>query len=87
MILAYAILTGNSNIRVDVRGHAISQPLICLPVAKKQATEYQGSLKEELERLTVHGLLHLHGYDHELDKTEAKKMFRLQEKILNSLPD
>jgi probable rRNA maturation factor len=67
--------------------HELGDILICLPVAKKQATEYQGTLKEELERLTVHGLLHLHGYDHELNKTEAKKMFRLQEKILNSLPD
>lgn len=59
--------------------------LICLPLAKKQAAEYEGTLKEELERLTVHGLLHLCGYDHEINEKEARKMFRLQEKILKSL--
>jgi len=63
----------------------IGDLLICLPVAKKQAIEYQETLKEELERLTVHGVLHLFGFDHEISKKEEKKMFRLQNKILKSL--
>jgi len=61
--------------------------LICLPVAKKQAREYQESLRHELERLTVHGVLHLFGYDHEKSKKEEKQMFSLQNKILRSLSD
>jgi len=59
--------------------------LICWDIAKKQAEEYGVSIKAELSRLTVHGVLHLFGFDHEKTKVEAKKMFRLQEKILKKL--
>jgi probable rRNA maturation factor len=63
----------------------IGDLIICLPVAKKQAKEYQQSLGRELERLTVHGTLHLFGYDHEKSKNDERIMFRLQDKILNQL--
>ena len=56
--------------------------LICWEIAKTQAREYGASLKEELARLTVHGVLHLFGYDHEISPKEEKRMFTLQDKIL-----
>ncbi|MSP18723.1 MAG: rRNA maturation RNase YbeY [Bdellovibrionales bacterium] len=59
--------------------------LICWDIAKKQAQEYRVSISAELSRLTVHGVLHLFGFDHEKTKREAIKMFRLQEKILKKL--
>ncbi len=59
--------------------------LICWSIAKKQAAEYKTTLQEELARLTVHGVLHLFGYDHEIGLKEEKRMFRLQEKILKGL--
>lgn len=55
---------------------------ICIPKMKKQAEEYGHSEKRELSFLTVHGLLHLLGYDHQT-KEEEKEMFALQELILN----
>ena len=58
---------------------------ICLPFAKKQAKMQNISIEEELARLTVHGFLHLLGYDHERSRREAKKMFDLEKKILNKL--
>lgn len=39
------------------------------------------SLEKELELLTVHGVLHLLGFDHEEENDELK-MFKLQEEIL-----
>ncbi len=54
-------------------------------VGRKQAARFENTYLEELERLTVHGLLHLFGYDHELGPREAKEMFILQEKILAGL--
>lgn len=39
------------------------------------------SLDKELELLTVHGVLHLLGYDHEIEKEEVV-MFALQDEIL-----
>lgn len=59
--------------------------LICWTIAKKQARKYDTPLKEELARLTVHGVLHLFGYDHERSPSDEKKMFQLQDKILKKL--
>ena len=43
------------------------------------------SKKEYLSRLLTHSLLHLLGYHHEKAAAQAKKMERLEEKILNQL--
>jgi probable rRNA maturation factor len=58
--------------------------VIAHQLAKSQAAEYGHSLKREISFLFVHGLLHLLGYDHN-NKADEKKMFKLQDKILNSL--
>jgi len=63
----------------------LGEIFICHPVAEKQAREYGYSLKEEMARLLVHGILHLAGYDHEKSRAEEKKMLKLQEKILNQI--
>ena len=56
---------------------------ICIPKMIEQAKEYGHSEKRELSFLTVHGLLHLLGYDHTKSKEDEKIMFKLQEDILN----
>lgn len=56
---------------------------ICIPRMKEQAVSYGHSEKRELSFLTVHGLLHLLGYDHQT-KEEEEKMFSKQELILNA---
>ncbi len=55
---------------------------ICIPKMISQAKEYQHSEVRELAFLTVHGLLHLLGYDH-MTKKEEEIMFKLQEEILD----
>ena len=55
---------------------------ICIPRMIEQAKEYGHSEVRELAFLTVHGLLHLLGYDHMTEEDE-KEMFALQEVILN----
>jgi len=55
---------------------------ICIPQMKRQAESYGHSEKRELSFLTVHGLLHLLGYDH-MEVEDEKKMFALQELILD----
>lgn len=54
---------------------------ICIDKMLEQAKEYCHSNKRELSFLTVHGLLHLLGYDHQTVE-EEKEMFELQDKIL-----
>ncbi|MFA6131807.1 MAG: rRNA maturation RNase YbeY [Patescibacteria group bacterium] len=58
--------------------------VICLDRAKKQGRQYSHSTEDEVVILLVHGLLHLFSFDH-MKKTEAEKMFTLQQKILKSL--
>jgi probable rRNA maturation factor len=53
--------------------------VLCPEFAKNQAVSH--SLQEELELLTVHGVLHLIGYDH-AKPDEHKEMFDLQDQCL-----
>ncbi|KAA9301851.1 MULTISPECIES: rRNA maturation RNase YbeY [Aerococcus] len=56
---------------------------ISLDRVKAQAEEYGHSFERELGFLTVHGFLHLNGYDHMTDDDE-KEMFALQREILDN---
>ncbi len=56
--------------------------VISLPRAMEQAESYGHSLEREMGFLTVHSLLHLLGYDHELGEAEEKEMFAKQEAVL-----
>lgn len=38
--------------------------IICAPIVKKEAHAQQKSIEAHFAHLTVHGTLHLHGYDH-----------------------
>lgn len=55
---------------------------ISIDKVKEQAKTYGHSEKRELAFLTVHGFLHLLGYDH-MEPEEEKIMFAKQEEILN----
>ena len=55
---------------------------ISIDKAKEQAKEYGHSFKREICFLSVHGLLHLLGYDH-MKKEDEVVMFSKQEAILN----
>lgn len=56
---------------------------ICNKRALEQAENYGHSYLRELSFLTIHGLLHLLGYDH-MKPEDEKVMFSLQEEILDS---
>ncbi len=63
----------------------LGEVFICLSQAKRQAKKYGTTLKQELTRLLVHGLLHLAGFDHEKTKQEEKEMLGKQEKIIKAI--
>lgn len=68
---------------IMLEGHRILGDIyISLDKAKEQAIEYGHSFLREIGFLTIHGLLHLLGYDH-MNIDDEKIMFEKQEVILN----
>ncbi|MDQ2791151.1 MAG: rRNA maturation RNase YbeY [Pseudonocardiales bacterium] len=55
--------------------------VLCPEVATEQAAAAGHALLDELHLLTVHGVLHLLGYDH-AEPAEEREMFALQDGIL-----
>jgi probable rRNA maturation factor len=56
--------------------------VLCPEVAQEQAAAAGHSVLDELQLLTVHGVLHLLGYDH-AEPAEEREMFALQGRILD----
>ena len=54
---------------------------LCPQVAQQQAPAAGHTAKDEVDLLTVHGILHLLGYDH-AEPAEHKEMFGLQGRLL-----
>jgi len=57
---------------------------ICAPLVKKEAAEQDKSEEAHWAHLTIHGVLHLNGYDHE-DPASAEEMEALEIRIMNTL--
>ena len=55
--------------------------VLCPEFASEQASAAGHTLGQELALLTVHGVLHLLGYDH-AEPDEEKEMFALQRELL-----
>ena len=79
-VISFALEDDDTFISTDVR--VLGDIYISIDKAKEQAESYGHSLKRELSFLTIHGILHLLGYDH-ITNEEEKEMFNLQEMILN----
>lgn len=59
--------------------------LLSTETAARQAAEYGHSLERELAFLTVHGVLHLLGLNHETSRQDAAIMEEIQESVLSKL--
>jgi probable rRNA maturation factor len=62
----------------------IGDLVICAPVVAREAAEQGKKPADHWAHLTVHGTLHLLGYDH-IDEVEAEAMEALETKVLAGL--
>ena len=81
-VISFALEDAHDVSLTDLR--VLGDIYICIDRMKEQAIEYGHSETRELSFLTVHGLLHLLGYDHQT-KEDEEIMFGLQRKILSDL--
>ena len=58
--------------------------VICAPVVFKEALEQYKSIPDHFAHLTIHGVLHLLGFDH-IEEDQAEEMEALEVEILNAL--
>jgi probable rRNA maturation factor len=65
----------------EIQHSQLGDLLICAPVVAREAVEQGKKEIDHWAHLTVHGVLHLLGYDHE-DETEAHRMEALETEIL-----
>jgi probable rRNA maturation factor len=58
--------------------------VICAPLIAEEALKQRKSAADHWAHITIHGILHLLGYDH-IDEAEAEEMEALEIKLLNVL--
>jgi probable rRNA maturation factor len=74
----------------DVISFVFGEPLVgdiyvCADVARQNARAYGVSVREELARLVIHGVLHVTGHDHpEGAERNASAMWRRQERLVRA---
>jgi probable rRNA maturation factor len=64
--------------------YVMADIVICAPVVAKEAQEQGKTLEAHFAHLTAHGVLHAHGYDHEL-AAQAQLMESIETQILTKL--
>ena len=68
----------------DLECHYLGDVVICAPVVQREAQQQHKPEKHHWAHMVVHGVLHLRGYDHQLDE-QAEKMETLEKQILAGL--
>jgi len=62
-------------------GGMLGDVVISVDTARRQAVERGSTVGREADRLLIHGLLHLLGYDHERSEAEARRMRRRERSL------
>jgi probable rRNA maturation factor len=57
-----------------IQNRLLGDIVVSIPTAERQARAAGESLRAEIDRLLVHGFLHLLGYDHEQSGRGARRM-------------
>ena len=87
-VLAFPMMTSSDNEDLDsfpietLSSSMLGDIVISLDTALKEARDLGESLQDTVDRLLVHGLLHLVGYDHEQSSEEEARMNKEEKRLL-----
>ena len=79
-VIAFPMRTGQFN---NIAPQLLGDVVISIETAAREGKIAGISMEERFTQLLVHGILHLLGYDHEKNKTQADKMEQKSNEILN----
>jgi len=78
------VLSFPSDLPSELELPLLGDIIICAPVVRTEAAQQHKSLRAHWAHLTVHGTLHLLGYDH-IEEQQAVAMEALETRILEQL--
>jgi len=78
-VLAFPMTDGP---QAELQSPMLGDIVISLDAAERDAQAGGESLEKTVDRLLIHGLLHLLGYDHEKSEQEAQRMNKETERLL-----
>jgi len=81
-VIAFAMGEGEFG---SINEQVLGDIVISLDRALLQASERGASLKDEIDFLLIHGILHLHGYDHERNEDDRLLMEAKEREIALNL--
>lgn len=81
-VIAFAMREGDFG---DLHAEILGDVVISIDTAKRQAKERGASLLDELLFLLIHGILHLHAYDHEQGGEMKAEMEAMEQEIAGKL--
>jgi len=88
-ILSFPLYNSMKDIRQGLKtlpgGTLLGDIVINLHRTVEQAREHGNTFYEELTFLLIHGLLHLIGYDHEVNAYQARKMRKKELELIDAL--
>lgn len=70
--------------QTKITANFLGDIVICAPVMEKEAKEQNKNINAHWAHIVIHGVLHLHGFDHNNPK-DADRMEQLEIKILRNL--
>ncbi len=81
-VIAFAMQEGPFS---EIAPALLGDVVISMETAHRQAQNAGLSMLDYFDQLLIHGILHLLGYDHENDKSEAHKMEQKTNQVLKSI--
>ena len=69
----------------EIESVMLGDLVISVDTAIRESKEIGESLEHTIERLLIHGVLHLFGYDHEKSASDAEKMEKEEQRLINMI--
>jgi rRNA maturation RNase YbeY len=69
----------------DTNRDALGELAVCIDVCVKQAKKHKVSVSQEIEKMILHGLIHLKGFDHERSDAAHAVMSGLERSLSKEL--